>query len=111
MKDINTFRCEVDLYRNGTVFRDSSNRLYDRNTKGVYFVGAKSADEAKELLQERIKFGSICVPYRHNYVPEEYQNLSYKEIVKLEKDCVKCVPDQISNNIVDENDKEEGFVL
>lgn len=110
MKEIKIFRCEVDLYRNGTVFRDSSNRLYDRNTKGVYFVGAKTADEAKALLQKEIKFGSICIPNAY-YIPEKYLNLSYKEIVKLDDDRVKCATDPVSNSIVDENNKEEEYDL
>ena len=85
MKEIKTYRCEVDLYRNGAIFRSPSDRLYDRGNTGVYYVGAKSPKEAKEILQKHIKFGSICVPTGHwQYVPEQYQNLAYKEVQKFE---------------------------
>lgn len=86
MKEINTYRLEVDLYRNnGSVFRTAKNRLYQRPAavRGVWFVGAKSADEARTLLQEHIKFGSITIP-NHQFVPSKYQNLEYKEIRKWE---------------------------
>lgn len=85
MKEIKTYRCEVDLYRNGMIFRSPSDRLYDRGNTGVYYVGAKSPKEAKEILQKHIKFGSICVPNgAEQYVPEKYQGLAYKEIKKFE---------------------------
>ena len=50
MKEIKIFRCEVDLYRNGTVFRDSSNRLYGRNTKGVYSIYEHKIPEIGTVL-------------------------------------------------------------
>lgn len=83
MKEIKTYRCEVDLYRNGMLFRSPSDRLYDRGNTGVYYVGAKSPKEAKEILQKHIKFGSICVP-KYQSIPERYQGLAYKEIKKFE---------------------------
>lgn len=83
MKEIKTYRCEVDLYRNGAIFRSPSDRLYDRGNTGVYYVGAKSPKEAKEILQKHIKFGSICVP-KYQHIPERYQVLAYKEIKKFE---------------------------
>lgn len=58
---VKTYLCQVDVYRNGMVFRDNTNRLYDRNTKGTYIVGAKSDKEAKQLLQKHIRFGSVNV--------------------------------------------------
>ncbi len=88
---ITTYRCEVDLYRNGSVFRDSSNRLYDRNTRGVYLVGARNPKEAKKLLQKAIKFGSITVPKRclEGRVPYDAPKLKHGEIVKIECDYKK----------------------
>jgi hypothetical protein len=50
MKEIKTFRLSIDGYR-----RPSR----QRNTKGLYYVGAKTEKEAIELLQTAIKFGSI----------------------------------------------------
>lgn len=82
MKKIQTYRCEVDLYRNGTLFRSPKDKLYDRGNTGVYYVGAKSPKEAKTILQKYIKFGSICVP-NYQYIPEKYQGLSYKEVKKI----------------------------
>ena len=82
MKKIQSYRCEVDLYRNGTVFRAPKDRLYSRSSQGVYIVGAKSAKEAKQLLQQHIQFGSITIP-KYQYVPEQYKNLAYKEILKI----------------------------
>lgn len=83
MKEIKTYRCEVDLYRNGAIFRSPSDRLYDRGNTGVYYVGAKSPTEAKEILQKHIKFGSICVP-KYQSIPERYLGLAYKKIEKFE---------------------------
>ena len=84
MKEIKTYRCEVDLYRNGAIFRSPSDRLYDRGNTGVYYVGAKSPKEAKDILQKHIQFGSICVP-KHQHIPDKYQGLAYKEIQKFER--------------------------
>lgn len=80
MREVKTYRCEVDLYRNGTIFRDAKNKLYERPAKGVYFVGAKTAKEAKALLQKEIRFGSITVP--RYQTPETYPRVGYKQIKK-----------------------------
>lgn len=61
MKEIKTYICYVDTFRNGTIFRGPKERLYDRNTQGCYYVGAKTPELAKQYLQERIGFGSIQV--------------------------------------------------
>ena len=66
MKEINTYVCYVDLYRNGTLFRSPKERLYDRNTMGRYLVGAKTPELARKYLQEKIGFGSIQVDKRCN---------------------------------------------
>lgn len=70
MSNITTYRCEVDLYRNGTLFRGPKEKLYDRNTTGVYLVGAKNPKEARRLLQKAIGFGSITVPWRSQWRPD-----------------------------------------
>lgn len=64
MKPINTYRLQVDMFRNnGFCYRDMKDWLYQRpNVKGVYFVGAKSLKEARKLLQKHIGFGAICIP-------------------------------------------------
>lgn len=82
---IKTYLCEVDLYRNGMVFRDKSNRLYDRNTEGSYLVGARSKKEAKKLLQKAIGFGSVTVP-NAQYRPDGAPALKHNEIVKIIRD-------------------------
>lgn len=85
MKEIKAWFCQVDCYRNGTVFRDKSNRLYDRQTKGSYIVGAKTAKEAREILQKAIGFGSICVSKRPSTMEicaEKYPSIEYKQIIR-----------------------------
>lgn len=77
-----TYGCEVDLYRNGTIFRAPCDRLYYRNTEGVYLVGAKNPKEARKLLQKAIKFGSITVP-KCQYIPDDAPRLKHGEIVKI----------------------------
>ena len=68
MKEIRVFCCEVDLFRNnGFVFRSAKDRFDERSTKGVYFVAAKTGDEAKKILQNKIKFGSIIIPRAKEY--------------------------------------------
>lgn len=82
MKELKVYRCEVDLFRNnGFVFRTAKDRLYQRDTKGVYFVCAKSEKEAKQLLQNHIRFGSITIP-KCQASPDEYKDMKYKEIRK-----------------------------
>lgn len=78
---MSVFRCEVDLYRNGKVFRNKDEYLYDRRTQGVYYVGAKTAKDARAFLQKRIGFGSITVP-RHQDIPDEVPNLKAGQIVR-----------------------------
>lgn len=85
MTTITTYRCEVDLYRNGSVFRGHQERLYDRNTKGVYLVGAKNPKEAKQLLQKAIGFGAITIPKRTQWKPDNAPVLKHKEIVKINR--------------------------
>lgn len=89
MKKIQTYRLEVDLFRNnGFVFRAEKDRLYQRpeSVRGVWFVGAKTKREAEKLLRAKIKFGSITIP-KCQTIPEEYQNLGYKEIRKRNNYC------------------------
>lgn len=91
MKTVHTYVCLVDEYRNGTVFRGKNERLYDRNTKGRYLVGAKSEAEAKKLLRAAVQFGSIDVYYRatddNGEIKKGYEEsdrkMGYKEIVKV----------------------------
>lgn len=82
MKTIHTYVCLVDNYR-----RPSR----QRNTEGRYLVGAKSEDEAKELLQKAIKFGSIQVYYRTTDDEGQLKSdadilMDYKEIKKVRFD-------------------------
>ena len=52
MANVKTFLLEVDLYRNGFVFRSHSDRLYERNTLGRYYVGAKNPKKSKNYFTE-----------------------------------------------------------
>ena len=52
-----------------------------RNTAGRYRVGAKSAKEAKKLLQRAIGFGSIQV-YCEDTNPETMHIAKYQECLK-----------------------------
>lgn len=111
MKEIKIYRCEVDLYRNGKIFRDEHNRLYSRQTGGVYFVGAKTADEVRNILQKAIGFGSITVPKYQPYqldpeaAKEDFPTgLQYKQIV-----CGLQLPVKCSTNLAytDQNFEED----
>ncbi len=51
-----------------------------RNTAGRYRVGAKSPDEAVELLRKKIGFGSIVVYYE--CTPSDKLNVAYKTVVR-----------------------------
>jgi hypothetical protein len=85
MKEVTAWYCQVDCYRNGYVFRDEKNRLYDRQTKGDYVVGAKTADEARKILQKAIGFGSITIPkYQgtQEWIRKLYPNMTYKQIIR-----------------------------
>lgn len=83
MLPVRTYHLEVDMYRNNSFIRRSlKDRLYQRpEICGRWYVGAKSEKEAKKLLQEHLGFAKISIP-KHQYVPEKYQNLAYKEIQK-----------------------------
>lgn len=65
-----TYLCFVDNYR-----RPSR----QRNTKGAYFVGAKSPKQAKELLQKAIGFGSILVKGTTTQAQMAYKQLQKRE--------------------------------
>lgn len=110
MKELKTFRCEVDLYRNGMVFRSINEKLYERQTKGVYFVKAKTEDEAKKLLQNAIGFGSICIP-KHQYIPDNVPQLKYKQICKWDHSArkytfdIKNATQNLPNDIEDEYER------
>lgn len=65
-----TYLCLVDNYR-----RPSR----QRNTKGAYFVGAKSPKQAKELLQNAIGFGSILVKGATTQAQMAYKQLQKRE--------------------------------
>ena len=74
MKEINNYILLVDNHR-----RPSR----QRNTAGRYRVGAKTENEAIELLRDKIKFGSIQVYYKCNPENEKPENMiGYKEVVK-----------------------------
>lgn len=87
MANVTTYRCEVDLYRNGAIFRSAKEKLYDRNTTGVYLVGAKTPKEARELLQRAIGFGSITVPKLQHcqWRPEGAPTLERGQICKISR--------------------------
>lgn len=77
MKKVNTYVCLVDNYR-----RPSRRR----NTCGRYLVGAKSAEEAKSILQAAIGFGSIQVYYdldTEGICAPSDKRMGYKEMVKV----------------------------
>ena len=76
MKQIKNYILLVDNYR-----RPSR----QRNTAGRYRVGAKTPKEAKELLQEKIKFGSIQMYYECKDV-----TIGYKDIVKETAEHSMC---------------------
>jgi hypothetical protein len=85
MKEVKAWYCEVDLYRNGAIFRSAKEKLYDRQTEGNYVVGAKTAKEAREILQKAIGFGSITVPkYKktQEWIRGLYPDIKYKESSK-----------------------------
>lgn len=90
------FRCEVDLYRNGTVFRDKNSRLYDRQTEGVYYVSAKNKKHAMLLLQKAIGFGQICVP-RHQWIPDDLPEIKPGRILKATYGGPEPYTDQIAH--------------
>lgn len=52
-----------------------------RPSHGRYQVAARSAKQAKELLQEHIKFGSVLIYYEDT---EPKERLNYKQIKKIE---------------------------
>ena len=78
MKEIKQAIVLVDNYR-----RPSR----QRNTKGRYRVGAKTEQEAEELVQKAIGFGSVQFYYwedkdnRSSFYDSD-QIVSYKEVVK-----------------------------
>lgn len=69
MYPIKNYICLVDS------FRRPSRR---RNTAGRYRVGAKSADEAKKLLQKAVGFGSVQV-LKEDDDPRTASAAKYKE--------------------------------
>lgn len=77
------FRCEVDMYRNGTVFRSGNARLRDRRTKGVYYARAKSRRHAMILVQKAIGFGQVCIPVRQ-CLPDGLPEIRKNGIVKYD---------------------------
>lgn len=75
MKQINNYICLVDYYRRPSLFR---------NTRGCYRVGAKTPEEEKRLLRDKIKFGSILV-YGECDAERDKQNgafVPYKTVLK-----------------------------
>lgn len=74
MKEVKQYVCLVDAHR----------RLSRcRNTRGRYRVGAKTEKEAKQILQDFIKFGSVQVYYEDKN-PKPNLIVKYKEIKKEE---------------------------
>lgn len=83
MKDVKNYILLVDNYRRPERCR---------NTQGRYRVGAKTPDEAVELLRKAIKFGSIQVYYCVDDLEPIYlapgtlegnrSRVGYKEVVK-----------------------------
>lgn len=56
MKQINNYICLVDYYRRPSLFR---------NTRGCYRVGAKTPEEARRLLRDKIKFDSVSAVFKY----------------------------------------------
>lgn len=77
MKQINNYICLVDYYRRPSLCR---------NTRGRYRVGAKTPEEAKRLLRDKIKFGSILIYYECNAERDKRNGtfVPYKTVVKEE---------------------------
>lgn len=77
MKQINNYICLVDCYRRPSLWR---------NTRGRYRVGAKTPEEAKKLLRDKIKFGSILVYYECDAERDKRNGtfVPYKTVVKEE---------------------------
>lgn len=75
MATFHNYICLVDYYRRPSRCR---------NTKGRYRVGAKSEQEAKELLREKIGFGSILVYYTCDEKADRKAKkfIGYREIVQ-----------------------------
>ena len=88
------FRCEVDLYRNGAVFRPYNRRLYARQTEGLYYVCAKNPRHAARLLQTAIGFGQIHVPARQ-CLPDDLPDIPKGGIVKYARGQVPPYTDRI----------------
>lgn len=83
MKELYHYICLVDSHKNN-----------NRNTKGRYIVCAKTAKEAKKILQNKIGFGSITVYYKvedngGSYDDEKNIKLAYKEVKKIKIDFNK----------------------
>ena len=77
----NRYICVVDSYR-----RPSRRR----NTAGRYLVCAKTEKQAKDILQEKIGFGSVQILYQvtsdHGFPIERETPLDCKSAVKMEID-------------------------
>lgn len=79
MKEIKNYILVVDSYRRPE---------RRRNTAGRYRVGAKTREEAVDLLQAKIGFGSIRVYYQVIPGMHDYDGpmVGYKEVVRLVPD-------------------------
>lgn len=87
MKQINQYLFYVDTFRNnGYVFCEVP--LYQRQTKGMYQVAAKSLTQAQKLLQQKIGFGSIC-PVNMQYAEPGFAILDYKTVKRVTYNNVK----------------------
>ena len=80
MKEIKQYVALVDCYRkNGFAHCPPKEYLYQRQTRGRYRVAAKSREEARDLVQKAVRFGSVSV-YCEDGNPKE--TLPYKTVVK-----------------------------
>lgn len=78
MKEVKQYVASVDSHRkNGLVCCPANERLYQRQSRGRYRVAAKSEKEAKKLVQQAIKFGSVSIVYEDG---TPGQALPYKSV-------------------------------
>lgn len=80
MKEINNYIFLVDGHRPITMYRydgQGLTHIVPRQTAGRYRVGAKSLKEARKILHEAIKFGSVTFLREDN----DKRNAMYKQVI------------------------------
>jgi len=80
MNEINNYIFLVDSHRPFKMYRYNKQgvtHLYQRQTAGRYRVGAKSEKEARKILHDAIKFGSVTFFYED----KENRNAGYKQVI------------------------------